>query len=124
MNALRLLIALAILAVSCTNTLGPENDPNIEIQYHSRTVAVKPCGFLGITNKSCTFLATVVEDRLNDENRIKVRPVSDVWNEELWISGPNYGPVPRPNVSDGDTILIAAHTNANGGKWTWNYSFQ
>ena len=110
------LLSLAFFT-SCGNNLGPENDPHIKIE----TTFTKPDYKVSILHKSCSFEAVVVEDRLKNENRIKVRPVSETWDEEFWVHGSASGWIPSLKTPEGTRITIAGYTVIRDGGFIWNY---
>lgn len=120
MKALRnfFFMLLVTLLASCGNDRGPENDPSIKID-----VSYQPSGLRThqIVHKSCTFEATVVEDELVDENRIKVL---SPWGEKFWVYGHASGWIPSLKTPEGTQLTIAGYTVAQGGKYVWNYSIQ
>lgn len=120
MKALQILsiCLLASIFTACSNDRGPENDPSIKIETNYQPSGMRTHQ---IVHKSCTFEAVVIEDELENENRIKVL---SPWGEKFWVYGSASGWTPSLKKSEGSAITIGAYTVAQGGKYIWNYSIQ
>lgn len=110
-------LVCVLFFTSCENSAGPENDPQIKIE----TTFTKPDHRVSILHKTCTFQAIVVEDQLKNENRIKVRPISDTWDEEFWVHGSASGWIPSLKTPEGARVTIAGYTAIRKGGFIWNY---
>lgn len=124
MNLLRFfsICLLATLFAACNNDRGPENDSSIKIEHAPvQLIGANLCGLIITQHKSCEFEAAVIEDELEDENRIRVLAP---WGEKFWVYGSVYGPVPKLKLPKDGMITIAGYTAINNGRYVWNYFIQ